>query len=646
MGKWQNLTALQKAQVIKFAIQNGVSNINDIRDTYNLYANDANLVHKYDGEQVGQDQKLSTIAKDIAYRIMSQSPGERRDWKDIKAAVQDYMNGVEPQINYTGTHGYGLDVTEADPTEDTRDANWLYLHGNTKNHYTPIPQQDQRGHSYDDFINEHYPNKEVVEYYGQMTPVEQVNLPAGSSPLVEFLSNNDLGIYTGETVQGIDAKDREEYRKYIRQNAIVDDVASYRVGVGKSPQGNHEFQMSDLYDFGGGDYLRNWGLIPALQGAALTAVGNPFLLRQYVPINYVENEQDINESGIHTLVQMAAKNKVASVENDGTLHMIGSPFEIEVTPKNTIVKNASGEIFDKNQYQEEQQADMLNRQWLLKAINPMYSTSGNIVYKKSTGGPLYPFSFEKNPFLKTPAVRYDEGGQKYTVKSGDYLGKIAGVYGLTVSDIVSANPGLNPDKINVGQVLNIPNVNKTPTKEAIVGAAWQNENPNNVGYKNGLYYPYKDPNGRGMNVGPGLLVGVAIPEKESYTKEELDEAAYTYGLNSLNAIGQAFNEKYGTTELATPFDTVSIAPKLLALDTRYQNGSLPVSGWPSFYKALAEGNWAEALKQSRSTYTDAKGVKHYDNDRVRRRAEALFPNMFNVTFKPDSKELPGVTKKK
>lgn len=263
----------------------------------------------------------------------------------------------------------------------------------------------------------------------------------------------------------------------------------------------------------------------------------------------------------------------------------------------------------------------------------------------STGGPLYPFSFEKNPFLKTPAVRYDNGGQTYTVKSGDYLGKIAGIYGLTVSDIVSANPGLNPDKINVGQVLKIPNVNKTPSKEAIVSAAWQNENPNNVGYKNGLYYSYKDPNDRGMNVGPGLLVGVAIPEKESYTKEELDAAAYTYGLNSLNAIGQAFNEKYGTTELATPFDTVSIAPKLLALDTRYQNGSLPVSGWPSFYQALAEGNWAEALKQSRSTYIDAKGVKHYDNDRVRRRAEALFPNMFNVTFKPDSKELPVVTKK-
>jgi hypothetical protein len=39
--------------------------------------------------------------------------------------------------------------------------------------------------------------------------------------------------------------------------------------------------------------------------------------------------------------------------------------------------------------------------------------------KKSTGGPLYPFSFEKNPFLKTPVVRYDEGGHLFGF--GDWL---------------------------------------------------------------------------------------------------------------------------------------------------------------------------------------------------------------------------------
>ena len=35
----------------------------------------------------------------------------------------------------------------------------------------------------------------------------------------------------------------------------------------------------------------------------------------------------------------------------------------------------------------------------------------NAAHWHQTGGPLYPFSFEKNIFLKTPAVRYDEGGE-------------------------------------------------------------------------------------------------------------------------------------------------------------------------------------------------------------------------------------------
>lgn len=44
---------------------------------------------------------------------------------------------------------------------------------------------------------------------------------------------------------------------------------------------------------------------------------------------------------------------------------------------------------------------------------------------KSTGGPLYPFSFQKNPYWKTPVVRYDNGGElshKYGL--GDFLSKL------------------------------------------------------------------------------------------------------------------------------------------------------------------------------------------------------------------------------
>lgn len=40
---------------------------------------------------------------------------------------------------------------------------------------------------------------------------------------------------------------------------------------------------------------------------------------------------------------------------------------------------------------------------------------------KSTGGPLYPFSFSKNPYWKTPIVRYDEGGEIAANNNQEFL---------------------------------------------------------------------------------------------------------------------------------------------------------------------------------------------------------------------------------
>jgi LysM repeat protein len=45
---------------------------------------------------------------------------------------------------------------------------------------------------------------------------------------------------------------------------------------------------------------------------------------------------------------------------------------------------------------------------------------------------------------------------KYTVKWGDWLNKIASENGVTVQAILAANPGLNPNLIYPGQVINLP----------------------------------------------------------------------------------------------------------------------------------------------------------------------------------------------
>ena len=59
-----------------------------------------------------------------------------------------------------------------------------------------------------------------------------------------------------------------------------------------------------------------------------------------------------------------------------------------------------------------------------------------------------------------PALRTE--GIQYTVQYGDYLALIAAKYNLPLSAIISANPNLNPETLQVGQVLLIPAPNPLP----------------------------------------------------------------------------------------------------------------------------------------------------------------------------------------
>jgi LysM repeat protein len=47
-------------------------------------------------------------------------------------------------------------------------------------------------------------------------------------------------------------------------------------------------------------------------------------------------------------------------------------------------------------------------------------------------------------------------GETYVMQQGDTLSAVAASYGVTVADIVAANPGLNPDTIAIGTEIRIP----------------------------------------------------------------------------------------------------------------------------------------------------------------------------------------------
>jgi LasA protease len=71
---------------------------------------------------------------------------------------------------------------------------------------------------------------------------------------------------------------------------------------------------------------------------------------------------------------------------------------------------------------------------------------------RAPGSPILTPTPDKPHTLPTPRTE----PEKYTVKSGDTMGKIAQSFGISLESLIKANPLPNPDYLEVGQVLTIP----------------------------------------------------------------------------------------------------------------------------------------------------------------------------------------------
>ncbi len=78
------------------------------------------------------------------------------------------------------------------------------------------------------------------------------------------------------------------------------------------------------------------------------------------------------------------------------------------------------------------------------------------------GSPTTP---ARSPATSAPAIT------KYTVKSGDTLSQIAEDLGVGLSALKTANPGIDPDVLRVGQVLNVPGVSATAARPSSSAAS-------------------------------------------------------------------------------------------------------------------------------------------------------------------------------
>lgn len=180
------------------------------------------------------------------------------------------------------------------------------------------------------------------------------------------------------------------------------------------------------------------------------------------------------------------------------------------------------------------------------------------------------------------------------------------------------------------------------TNQQIIDHAWAVENPTRRGLNpDGTWSQYPDPAGGGlMNVGAGSLVdneaarkagriGV-VPDKKFYTTKEVNEPWIKNYQEGWPNIAKSYDEKYGTRAYPHPSDTINPQTRLLAVSTRGKTGKLKQTKWPAFYQAIADGDIAKQLIESRTKF--GENEDQFDNDRIRREAEALWPGRFSVTW--------------
>lgn len=115
----------------------------------------------------------------------------------------------------------------------------------------------------------------------------------------------------------------------------------------------------------------------------------------------------------------------------------------------------------------------------------------------------------------------EDGGNvsSYTVKSGDTLSGIAESLGISVDSLMSANPDISsPDKINVGQKINVSGVYKLPW---ILGADKNFYNPDN--WYNSINPGLNTDVWTALRKGPGILARLTVNGKRKDFATEHEE---------------------------------------------------------------------------------------------------------------------------
>ena len=161
-----------------------------------------------------------------------------------------------------------------------------------------------------------------------------------------------------------------------------------------------------------------------------------------------------------------------------------------------------------------------------------------------------------------------------------------------------------------------------PNPQRVVNNLFLFENPNNYGFRNGLYHPFVTANGN-IDIGAGIdmskqTTAFRREAQRGLTPRRMNQELYKRANEHLRKVDTALR-RYTNYP-----DTVSPQIKEGLADIRYQVGSL--GGFPKLLRAVAKGDLNGMRRESRVMYRNNNtGKMEYD----RRRHEARLRNYFH-----------------
>ena len=382
MGEWSNLTQREKAQIIKFAIKNGVSDINTIRDTFNVYADGGYTTTK--GEE--RSARIMRILEDIAFGGYGTDLPKKMSvyktnsgYETSDGAPQDtYLMSRKAQSKVFENRGY------------TRDTSGDYglVKAAVGNHNYPIWQRTPDEESRENLVfstNREVGNLIIPKDKGIVDPGNRphafyINGKTGEPFIKEWDLNNygdDTNGKKGSTITNKEDIYEDKRLNVARKFAnILDFFGSPTVVTsGYVKAEPNWFEGYDKYD-----YTRD---LNTLLRKVKDNDGNPNAIYPKYTIDETVN----SEKPILQLQELEVTTNPQYKEG-GSIH-IKHPGRL------TALKERTG----KTEAELWATGNAHTRKMITFARNSRK-------WKHSTGGPLYPFSFQKNPYWKTPIVRY------------------------------------------------------------------------------------------------------------------------------------------------------------------------------------------------------------------------------------------------